>query len=353
MILNASATNGTIAASKPTEECEEFFKCKSVGQAKLLLLEMVKNEFNCNVAVSSGVIMALQNGQFTYKFEDSPSNFSIFNFPRPSLDRSDAERECLKLTLKQLDGGGLSKDDIASAINQKFNPTNQVDVMKAALCNFKGVSEIFFGSESNLPPCIQNVIDNIDDNFMSYQSLQAGRQTFCTEFMYAIDLEVQEWLQQCKSSIERESVDDDLLDFRQRFKEVRGHRFEVQLPAFMLDEFEDDSDKHTEKKRRGNDKKKMNNNNDKKNNNTNAGSIVINDNPIADWHIPENIAESKFKGNKILKLRPKLKGRPMCHRFHSTSQCFDNCNNICTHIPSDEVPPETASKYRNWVHTNK
>ena len=96
---------------------------------------MVKNEFNYNIAVSSGAVMALQNGQFTYKFEDSPSNFSIFNFPKPSLDRSDAERECLKLTLKQLYGGGLSKDDIAGAINQKFNPTNQVDVMKAALRN--------------------------------------------------------------------------------------------------------------------------------------------------------------------------------------------------------------------------
>jgi hypothetical protein len=85
MILNASAQNSAIAASDPCEDCQMFFKTSSHGTARMFILKSLENKFGCNVSITQGVIMNLFNGNFLRSFDESPSNFSPFSFPKKSL----------------------------------------------------------------------------------------------------------------------------------------------------------------------------------------------------------------------------------------------------------------------------
>ena len=85
LILNASAQNSDIAATEPCDDCAMFFKTNSHGTARMFILKSLENKFGCNVSIAQGVIMNLYNGNFLRAFDESPSNFSPFSFPKKSL----------------------------------------------------------------------------------------------------------------------------------------------------------------------------------------------------------------------------------------------------------------------------
>ena len=88
LILNASAQNNAIAATEPCDDCALFFKTNSHGTARMFLLKSLENKFGCNVSIAQGVIMNIYNGNFLRAFDESPSNFSPFSFPKKSLLKS-------------------------------------------------------------------------------------------------------------------------------------------------------------------------------------------------------------------------------------------------------------------------
>ena len=150
LILNATSSNGQVRAGTPCTECEEFYKARTHGDAKLIFSKSMKYNWNCSVDVASGVIVNLYNGSFCRDFIESPSNFSLFSFPKKSFLGGNSEKESLLLQLKEMSGNGLSSDDIKQAMSQEITIPRQIDFMHYNIKNTKSAAGFFFSSHSLL-----------------------------------------------------------------------------------------------------------------------------------------------------------------------------------------------------------
>ena len=162
MILQASSTNGEIRAAAPWKECENFFKSASHSDAKINFLKTMLHTWDCNVYVTSGVIINLFNGNFAREFVEAPSNFSPFSFPKLPFMSGNADKESLSLQLRELSGEGLTSSDICGALAQDFTVPKQIDYMRHNVKNTIGASCIFFSNKSILSQRLAVVAEHID-----------------------------------------------------------------------------------------------------------------------------------------------------------------------------------------------
>ena len=64
------------------------------------------------------------------------------------------------------------------------------------------------------------VVDHIDKNLMTYESLQHHNNQFSAEFLYGMDLRIQNWLRKCEAALDREEVNDNLINFSEDLDRV-------------------------------------------------------------------------------------------------------------------------------------
>ncbi len=343
LILNASAPNDEIAAGSPCDTCAEFFKQSTHGAAKMHLVKTLRSEpFNCHVEVAQGVVMNIFNGNFLCAYEETPSNFSPFLFPKRPLFIGNPEKECLILQLKETAGKGLSNEDVESALKQGVKLPNSYESLRVTVHNLVGASKYFFSKWSKLPEELTKVHNDIVRSPQIYEALIAQDKFFASKFLFAIDTDIQLWLAECEAKELREEVNDQLIDFSDLLLQVKKRQFEVNLPtAFMSimtkepNSKEKDSDLHTYKKRRTDE--------------SNDASKVDNNGKIDDWIVPQKAYSEKLRHGPELKKRPKMNNTPLCHRWHSKAYCFENCSNKSTHVASSELPNDLKEGYSKWL----
>ena len=343
MILNASSSNGEMSAGTPCQDCIDFFKASGSGEASQIFIASLENKWTCNVQVANGVMVRLHNGSFLREFAEKPCNFSPFSFPKKAF-RENTEKDALYLQLKELSGYGLSKEDIEQALDQEFTVPAQVDFMKYNVENILGASCFFFSHFSLLSQQLATVRDHIRQYLNIYESSQYYNKYFSAEFLYSLDTRIQVWLKQCQQAVERDMVDDSLIDFSDDLKDILRGKFSMKLPfeiknkidgCFKIPDSNISSLAPKAKKRKVSD--------------TGLSSKVDNPSPISEWIVSQDNYDKVFRHNhNAFKSRPKIDQCWMCHRWHSKGYCFNDCNNKETHIPSSELSNDAKSSYKKW-----
>ena len=78
----------------------------------------------------------------------------------------------------------------------------------------------------------------------------------------------------------------------------------------------------------------------------------MNTEPNPEYKMLDGENFKKVYCGKNAQFRPvsdKEKGTKMCPRFHSKYYCFDNCNNIDSHVGKDEVPAAVDAEYKKFL----
>ena len=346
LILNASSPNGEIAASSPPEDCRLFFQAASHGSAKLFILKSLKNKFGCNVEIAQGVIMNIFNGNFLRSFDESPSNFSPFSFPKKSLfgKGKTAEKECLILQLKELSGKGLTNEDVEAALKQGVRIPESIEELRFSIFNTVSVAAFFFSPTSILTRKLKTIHDHIASHYPLYEVSQFDDNLFTAKFLFAINTRIQLWLEMCETKESREMVDDNLINFEHLLNNIVLRTFNISLPPAIKQVSEkasrpDSNERSTNKRQRI----------DNKPNKDQAAGKMENLGRIEPWILGHDEYSSSLRHSEALRSRPKLDGTPVCHRFHSKGYCFHNCANKTTHINSSKLAPELKKEYEKWL----
>ena len=118
---------------------------------------------------------------------------------------------------------------------------------------FAKASRIFFGKESVLTECLNQLHLEIAWNKSSFKNKIALDEFFMAKFMFAIDQQVQRWLKSCERAENScNEVNDKCLDLNEVNEQVLNGTFTMMLPpAFMKVKTEASEKKDAEGKHRG------------------------------------------------------------------------------------------------------
>ena len=290
--------------------------------------------------------MNIYNGNFLRAFDESPSNFSPFSFPKKSLFGKNPETECLILQLKELAGRGLSNDDVESALKQGVKVPKSIEEMRFSIFNTTAAASFFFSKWSLLSTKLLEVHNHLVRHYPIYEASLAKDHLFTAKFLFAIDTRIQIWLKMCEIKEFREDVDDKLLNFDEVLNQVILRTFTITLPPSIQHVFEKKQIKRLDQDFNGPGPKRKKNNEKEESRNTNR---IPNEGKLENWILDQDQYTKKLRHNSSLKSRPKLHDVPMCHRFHSRGYCFDNCGNKATHIASNKLPDEVQKSYKLWL----
>ena len=213
MILNASSQNKEVTPATPSSHCNEFFKKSSAAKAGSFLTTTLKDTYNCFPDFQPGFIQALYDGHFLRDREDSPSNFSIFLCPRLNpLSAGDRQKTTI-LQIKNRQGKGWSDQDYSDAVKQGISTPVDINIANHQLRIWWGCSCFFMGDDSTLPKALAELMQLISLHCITFEARQLNDKLFFTKLFYQVDTRVFRWLQQCQLHVDREKVDDSLLDF--------------------------------------------------------------------------------------------------------------------------------------------
>ena len=150
------------------------------------------------------------------------------------------------------------------------------------------------------------------------------------------------WLQQCRDGVEREQVDDDMIDFSPLVTKVILDSFYQPLPSSPALIESHPKKREREENKPGAQKKRKDQREE--------GLRVSNEKMIAEWKLRPGEKYAKFAGEH-LELRPKVDGKYACTRWHVKGYCFANCKNKNSHFPSHDAPQDFKEQFEVWVKT--
>ena len=79
---------------------------------------------------------------------------------------------------------------------------------------------------------------------------------------------------------------------------------------------------------------------------------VLNPDPNPEYKMLDGEDFKKVYCGKNSRFRPfwdKAKGTRMCPRYHSREYCFDDCENIDSHVDKDQVPAPVGAEYKKFL----
>ena len=210
---------------------------------------------------------------------------------------------------------------------------------------FRVGAKSFMGNDSLLSKKLRDLKDDVMKHKPTFLSRQRSDQTFATQFLFAVDVRVQRWLESCMTSRHRSDVNDNFINFNNLIEQVLYHTFTLKLPASFKSKEESGNtrggDVHDEGR---NVRQKIaqgaQDREDKRDQNKsrNPKFALL---PGEGW---ANIRD------KCLDSRPKWdEKRFMCPRWHTKGDCFTDCNNVVSHVPVEEVPEEKQNEYIAWL----
>ena len=296
--------------------------------------------FNCDMDAVMGLVTALFTGFFLWSHENSPGNFSFFLVPRKRPLSGNSMKTASLLQLKQSHGKGWDEKDLVDALKQGVQvPENHGDALDQ-FKNLWGLASFFFGPKSLLPKRLSEFYEFFSSHKLALEGKQLSDTNFLAKVAFAIDTRVFWWLQQCLLKEDRDSIDDSIIDFSDVMKSILLNSFTQDLPStFHTFDEENESEIGEPKTKRSRKSKDTGDASDRR---------IENKHTLTEWAIQDGESYSEIFAGKHLNERPKLKGRPMCQRWHTNKYCFKDCQNKITHVKGSEVPESQKASYTEY-----
>jgi hypothetical protein len=184
---------------------------------------------------ASGTTKTLYISQFQWSNSRTPSNFTIFAFREQEPHTDKRQEDYMVCHLIQEEGQKKSVDEIKASLKQSMHIPSDVNGPGIQIQLFAKASRIFFGEESILTKCLNQLHLKIARNKSSFKNEIALNEFFVAKFMFAINQRVQHWLKSCKrAENSRNKVNNKCLDLDKVIEQVLNGTFTMTLPpAFM------------------------------------------------------------------------------------------------------------------------
>ncbi len=214
---------------------------------------------------------------------------------------------------------------------------------------FRALIEIITHNDSLVSVQLDNLVRSIEKYSSSYKIENAQDNCFPGKFANVVDSCFHLFLQDCRKSLDREDVNNHIVDFCNLHEDILLHKFNVKsLPACFsmvdattsttggnpkLDQTGDNDTKKIGGKRKGSKDGEENKGGKKR-----SGSVKNKD------HVPEfkMKADKKWESfqGKCIEHQAKFKDTYMCPRFHSKGFCHVKCKFSASHIPAKDIPDD-------------
>jgi hypothetical protein len=171
----------------------------------------------------------LLTGQFLYFEPGHPNNFSCFVFSEKLRVKSDNTATML-MHLTSKDGKVKTNDELKESLKQVITTPGCFVDMKEQLNIFGAVCKFFFGEEGKLGVAMDDLCKFIKRNESALKHKCNNDRSLPTKILYAIDTEIQRWLEQCEMATDRMEVDDSIINFVIIMNDVLRSRLFIDLP---------------------------------------------------------------------------------------------------------------------------
>jgi hypothetical protein len=151
-----------------------------------------------DVTFASGTTNALYISQFQWSDASTPSNFTIFAFQEQAPHTDSRQEDYMVCHLIREEWQKKSVNEIKAALKQSVHIPSNVNSLGIQIQVFAKASRIFFGEESVLTECLNQLHLKIARNKSSFKNEIALNEFFAAKFMLAIDRRVQCWLKSCE-----------------------------------------------------------------------------------------------------------------------------------------------------------
>jgi hypothetical protein len=164
--------------------------------------------------------------------------------------------------------------------------------------------------------------------------------------LLSVDCFTQLFLEDCHKCLDREDVDQRVIDFDGLNLDVLMYRFQMDLPPIFHKKLDDSNEPAKKGKRKGG----SNGNEEEPRNNQKKSSKVFNDDQIEEFKMAEGKTWEEIFQGKCPKKRVKWMGTYVCPRYHTKGECYaKNCKYAKTHLPASAVPQDVKTDYLGYM----
>ena len=177
----------------------------------------------------------------------------------------------------------------------------------------------------------------------------AANVEFAAKFIYAMEIQIQHWLEEYQKIDDRSMVKDRIVDFNPLIKMVLNSSMNVTLPPnFNVKSATGTPDTITNLKRKLN--KVDDRGRKKRKNNEGEGRIVKNPSPINEFLIKESEDWKKDFAGRCMRDRPKWDDKTfMCTRWFIHREYFCDCFNKASHMGASDVSTTKHNGFKAFI----
>ena len=348
MIENASATVRD-NAGELGEKFMSLYNMKTHGGLDIELHQLFEDKGMGDVGFAEGVATNIWAGIFTRTQKSTPGAFFPFSFSEQTAlsSKSDKDRSLL-LEIYSSTKGGLIKsiDDVKASAKTTVSVPQDFHSFLYQLKAFTFAVGFIFGEDSILATKLLDFVEKVDKNSIVYKNRIATDNTFAAKILWSVDCFTQLFLEDCRKCLDREDVDQRVIDFDGLNLDVLLYRFHMDLPSFFHIKSDDSDEPMKKGKRKGG----SNGNEEEPKNNQKKPNKIINDDQVKEFTMAEGETwEETFQG-KCPEKRVKWMGTYVCPRYHTKGECYARgCKYAKTHLPASAVPQEVKTDYLGYM----
>ena len=206
-----------------------------------------------------------------------------------------------------------------------------------------------FGPKNSLTYFLEKFIDMIIENKYTFKAKAAIDNELIAKILYSIDIRVQLWLDLLESAVDRERVNDKVLDFTSVGSAILLDGLSTILPSIFipkttgkLDQAEENPG--TKRQKRGGREGKRADDKDERANLD--GRKQSNPDMMPEFKL---LAMEDYKtvfANRCIDQRVAWSETcRMCPRWHTLGLCFDDCRNKASHVKPADIPANKKKAY--------
>jgi len=202
-----------------------------------------------------------------------------------------------------------------------------------------------FGGDSILATRLRDFVEKVDKRSIIYKNRIAIDDTFAAKVLWTVDCFTQRFLKDCRKCLDREEVDQRVIDFDSLNMDIILYHFHTILPL-LFHKLNDKSNNNDEPAKKGKRKGASNRNKEEQRNSQKKLSKITNADQIEEFKMAEGKTwVGTFQG-KCPEKRVKWMGSFVCPRYHMKGECWaKGCKYSKTHLPASAVPQNVKTDY--------
>jgi hypothetical protein len=226
----AASSDDDVADSIPPS-ATSFFNCETVGKATQEFYQQLAALKVRRVAVATGTLQSLKEGDFLWKNDTTPANLSVFMFGKAAAGAQSIGHTALILHYQETIGKDWSESELKKSLKQAIIVPSTYHCMIEQMERFLGVLRLFEGKTGYLPNKYASLIEQVRELQDKIEEGQETNPKFIAGFLYLTDVRVHEFHKRCIEAASRDEVRNTILNWRPILDRIEMQEFVPNLPS--------------------------------------------------------------------------------------------------------------------------